>query len=51
MSKAGFRGACNDAVKEDGMTRSYVSDVIGAPIENARTFSQKFGAMVEYPVQ
>src|ERR1700693_3877241 len=39
MSKPGFRGACDDAVREDDMTRRHVSDVISAPIENVRTFS------------
>ena len=40
MSEHGFRDAFDNAVREDGMTRSYVSDVIGAPIEKARTFSR-----------
>jgi hypothetical protein len=51
MSKPGFRGGCDDAVREDDMTRRHVSDVIGAPIENVRTFSRTLRAMVEYPAQ
>jgi hypothetical protein len=51
MSKPGFRGACDDAVREDGMTRSHVSDMIGAPIEHFCTFSRTFRAKVEYPAQ
>ena len=47
MSKHGFRSAFDDAVAADGMERSHVSDVIGAPIEN----SQPFQPIVEYPAQ
>lgn len=51
MSKWGYHGAFNDAVRQDGMTRSHTGAVIGAPTETARTLIQTFQRIVEHPAQ